>query len=71
MREVYELIQIDFDYTENSVSSAISEKTLGMFSSIKALDEHVNNKDQIGLYYGWNQQIYPQFKIKTHFVEGV
>ena len=72
--DIIELIKISFDTLENRISNAISEKSLGMFTSSKGLTAQGNvsrfiaKLSNIKMYVGWDCEVYPKYKIIIHKV---
>lgn len=74
MDEVVILYRIDFDGSENSSSSAISKRELGVFGNKSPLSpqgncsNYISNLEPIKVYLGWDGEIYPKFKMETKYV---
>lgn len=72
--EILELIRVDFSTFENY--SPAYRTTLGMFSANKelhtsahgTLSKFLEDLPPVKLYTGWDGEVYPKFRIKTHIV---
>lgn len=71
---ILELIRRDFDNMENH--SPNCETSIGMFAANKdlhtsaqgTLSNFFTNFESIKIYLGYDGNVYPQFRIKTHIV---
>ena len=63
---VLTLIKIDFDNMENSDARVTTK--VGIFSSYNSLKEWVSKQTPEKLYLGWDEQIYPKYKVEKDVV---
>jgi hypothetical protein len=70
--EAKELIRIDFDNMENR--DALYETSLGTFVQSDELTAHgvllkwLSEQPPVNMYLGWDGEVYPKFKVKTHIL---
>lgn len=75
MKTIIEVIKIDFDNMENNCSDATVIRTMGMFEEGNGLRAHgkvkkwFKEQEPIGLYLGHDGEVYPQFRLKKHFLK--
>lgn len=70
MSEAIELIKVDFDSLENSLSSAIIKRSIGVFvegdglTASGKIAKYFETLAPERRYGGWNHEIYPQYVMK-------